>query len=85
MILPRELNIDELRACSETCPQELNLEVFVHGALCYCVSGALLLVQLSGGQIGPQGPLRAALPPGVQAKGAGGALFFPARICPWTC
>ncbi|MCL1985559.1 MAG: U32 family peptidase, partial [Betaproteobacteria bacterium] len=39
VILPRELSIDEIRMTAENCPPGLDLESFVHGALCWCVSG----------------------------------------------
>lgn len=39
VVLPRELNIDELKILARECPPGLGLEVFVHGALCYGVSG----------------------------------------------
>ena len=39
VILPRELSIDEIRLMGEACPEGLDLELFIHGALCYCVSG----------------------------------------------
>ena len=39
VVLPRELNVDELRTLSRECPANLDLEVFIHGALCYGVSG----------------------------------------------
>ncbi len=38
VVLSRELNIDEIRAIRESCP-DVELKVFIHGALCYGFSG----------------------------------------------
>lgn len=40
-VLPRELSKDEIKYLCENSPIEL--EMFVHGALCMCVSGQCLL------------------------------------------
>lgn len=42
IILSRELSLDEIREIREECP-EMELEVFVHGALCIAYSGRCLL------------------------------------------
>ncbi len=42
IILSRELSLDEIREIREACP-EMELEVFVHGALCIAYSGRCLL------------------------------------------
>ncbi len=55
VILPRELNLDEVRQCSRHCPPGLALEVFVHGALCYCVSGRCYWSSFLGGKSGLRG------------------------------
>jgi putative protease len=55
VILPRELSIDELRAMDTACPEELFLECFVHGALCYCVSGRCWWSSYMGGKSGLRG------------------------------
>ena len=34
VVIPQELDIDEIRAMGAACPPGLGLEVFVHGALC---------------------------------------------------
>jgi U32 family peptidase len=39
IVLPRELSIDEIKTMAAACPPELGLEIFIHGALCYGVSG----------------------------------------------
>lgn len=55
VILPRELSIDEIRSMGEACPQGLELECFVHGALCYCVSGRCYWSSYMGGKSGLRG------------------------------
>lgn len=42
VILSRELSLDEIEEIKQTCP-EMELEVFVHGALCIAYSGRCLL------------------------------------------
>ncbi len=55
VVLPRELNVDELRALSRACPANLDLEVFIHGALCYGVSGRCYWSSYMGGKSGLRG------------------------------
>ncbi|RJP94439.1 MAG: U32 family peptidase [Desulfobacteraceae bacterium] len=55
VVLPRELNIDEIKTLSENCPPGLSLEVFVHGALCYAVSGRCYWSSYMGGKSGLRG------------------------------
>ena len=55
VILPRELSIDEIRLMGEACPSGLDLECFVHGALCYCVSGRCYWSSYMGGKSGLRG------------------------------
>jgi putative protease len=55
VILPRELSIDEMRAMDAACPEGLSLECFVHGALCYCVSGRCWWSSYMGGKSGLRG------------------------------
>jgi len=50
VVLPRELNIDELKTLARECPPGLGLEVFVHGALCYGVSGRCYWSSYLGGK-----------------------------------
>jgi putative protease len=42
VILSRELSLDEIEEIRQTCP-EMELEVFIHGALCIAYSGRCLL------------------------------------------
>lgn len=55
VILPREINIDEVRLVAENCPKDLSLELFVHGALCFCVSGRCYWSSYMGGKSGLRG------------------------------
>jgi putative protease len=55
VVLPRELNVDEIRQMAEACPKGLGLEVFVHGALCYGVSGRCYWSSMLGGKSGLRG------------------------------
>ncbi|MBD5608396.1 MAG: U32 family peptidase [Desulfovibrio sp.] len=54
-VLPRELSVDEMRIMGEACPDGFSLECFVHGALCYCVSGRCYWSSYLGGKSGLRG------------------------------
>ena len=55
VILPRELSIDEVKQISAACPEGLDLEMFIHGALCWCVSGRCYWSSYMGGKSGLRG------------------------------
>jgi putative protease len=55
VVLPRELNVDEIKAMARVCPENISLEVFVHGALCYGVSGRCYWSSWFGGKSGLRG------------------------------
>jgi putative protease len=55
VVLPRELTVDEIKQMAEACPDTLSLEVFVHGALCYAVSGRCYWSSYLGGKSGLRG------------------------------
>jgi len=55
IVLPRELNIDEVKAMALDCPKGLDLELFIHGALCYGVSGRCYWSSYLGGKSGLRG------------------------------
>lgn len=93
VVLARELSAADLRAIRAALP-EGELEVFVHGALCYSYSGQCLFSSLVGGRSGNRG--RCAQPcrlpyqlwAGSGAKGkevslpsAGKHLLSPADLC----
>lgn len=52
-VLARELTIEEIRAITHK--SEIETEVFVHGALCTCVSGMCYLSAMLGGRSGNRG------------------------------
>ncbi|MBO8129465.1 MAG: DUF3656 domain-containing protein [Peptococcaceae bacterium] len=53
VILARELSLKEIDRLKQEC--NLELEVFVHGALCVCYSGQCLMSSLIGGRSGNRG------------------------------
>ncbi len=69
VVLPRELSEREIKEISSQ--TDVELEYFVHGALCMCVSGQCLMSAMLGGRSGNRGlcaqPCR--LPFGVNGKG----------------
>lgn len=69
VVLPRELSEREIAAIAAK--TDMELEYFVHGALCMCVSGQCLMSSVLGGRSGNRGlcaqPCR--LPFGINGKG----------------
>ncbi|MFH2067583.1 MAG: peptidase U32 family protein [Pseudomonadota bacterium] len=55
VVIPRELHVDEIRAMAAACAPGLSLEVFIHGALCYGVSGRCYWSSYMGGKSGLRG------------------------------
>lgn len=53
VVLARELSLADIHMIRERCPVEL--EVFVHGALCICYSGQCLMSSMIGGRSGNRG------------------------------
>ena len=53
LVLPRELSLQEIRLIWER--TGIDLEVFIHGALCYCYSGQCLMSSFLGGRSGNRG------------------------------
>ena len=53
VVLAREMSLEEIREIAENCPIEL--EVFVHGALCMSVSGQCYFSAMLGGRSGNRG------------------------------
>jgi len=50
VVLPREFTIDEIKAMADAAPEGMDLEVFVHGALCYSISGRCYWSSWFGGK-----------------------------------
>jgi putative protease len=55
VVIPRELDVDEIKQMAAACPPDLELEVFIHGALCYAVSGRCYWSSFLGGKSGLRG------------------------------
>lgn len=53
VVLSRELSLAEIQAIRKKC--DVELETFVHGALCYCYSGKCLMSSMIGGRSGNRG------------------------------
>lgn len=53
VVLSRELSYEEI--CAIAAETDVELEVFVHGALCMCMSGACYLSSMLGGRSGNRG------------------------------
>jgi putative protease len=53
VVLARELTLPEIRAIAAESPIEI--ETFVHGALCFCISGQCLFSSFLGGRSGNRG------------------------------
>lgn len=53
IVLPRETNIDEIKIISEN--TNIEIEAFVHGAICVSYSGKCLFSALNGGRSGNRG------------------------------
>jgi putative protease len=55
IVLARELSIEEIRQIREDTPETLELEAFVHGAMCVSYSGRCLLSNFLNGRDGNRG------------------------------
>lgn len=54
VVVSRELSLEEIKRIRESCP-EVELEAFVHGALCMCVSGQCYFSAMLGGRSANRG------------------------------
>lgn len=52
VVVAREMTLSEI---AEVCKENIEIEVFVHGALCYCVSGQCLMSSMLGGRSANRG------------------------------
>ena len=55
VVLARELPLTEIAQIRDNCPPDLDLEAFVHGAMCMSVSGRCLLSSYMAGRSGNRG------------------------------
>lgn len=53
IVTARELSLDEIKKIHDTV--DIEIESFIHGALCYCYSGQCLLSSILGGRSGNRG------------------------------
>lgn len=83
IVLARELSFNDINAIRSGC--DLELEVFVHGALCFCYSGQCLMSSMIGGRSGNRGrcaqpcrlPYRLLEPSGKPVSAPGDYLLSP--------
>lgn len=75
----RELSLEEVRKMKKDTGMEI--ECFVHGALCYCYSGQCLLSSLIGGRSGNRGQCAQPCRLPYSANGEKGYLLSPKDIC----
>ncbi len=55
VVLARELSIKEIKAIKKEVGDDIKLEAFVHGSMCYSYSGACLMSSFIGGESGNRG------------------------------
>ena len=83
VVTARELSLEELSSISRQC--DVEIESFVHGALCYCYSGQCLLSSFNGTRSGNRGrcaqPCRLAYDYGNKNKGY---ILSPKDMCGLT-
>ena len=79
IVTSRELSLEEIRAIHRE--TSIEIESFVHGALCYCYSGQCLTSSLIGGRSGNRGRCAQPCRLPYQAEGREGFLLSPKDIC----
>ncbi|MBR1743623.1 MAG: U32 family peptidase, partial [Lachnospiraceae bacterium] len=77
----RELSLSELRKMRQETDTEI--EVFVHGALCYCYSGGCLFSSMQGGRSGNRGRCAQPCRQRYRMEGTGKEGYFlsPKELC----
>ena len=55
VVLARELSLKEIKAIRKEIGNDIKLEAFVHGSMCYCYSGCCLMSSFIGGESGNRG------------------------------
>jgi U32 family peptidase len=78
-VLARELTLQEISAIARKSPIEL--ELFVHGALCYSISGMCLASSFLGGNSGNRGRCTQVCRRPFEAKDKKGCFFSPGDLC----
>lgn len=79
VVTSRELSLEEIREIRKE--TSLEIESFVHGALCYCYSGQCLYSSLIGGRSGNRGRCAQPCRLPYQAGKSEGYLLSPKDIC----
>lgn len=81
VVLARELSLKEIKAIKKEIGDDVKLEAFVHGSMCYCYSGACLMSSFIGGESGNRGrckgPCRLPYSIGTNANSVGAKLRRP--------
>lgn len=75
----RELSLEELKQMRQD--TDLELEVFVHGALCYCYSGRCLFSSMQGGRSGNRGRCTQPCRMLYHGRGKSGYYLSPKELC----
>ncbi len=78
-VLARELAFDEVRALAEHSP--IDLELFIHGALCFSFSGLCLMSSFLGGRSALRGGCTQPCRRLYQQAGRRGAFFSASDLC----
>lgn len=76
----RELSLQELSDMHRESPIEI--ETFIHGALCYSISGRCLMSSILGGRSGNRGRCAQPCRLSYQVKEKGGRYFGDQELCP---
>lgn len=79
IVTARELSLEEIRSIRRE--TSIEIESFVHGALCYCYSGQCLLSSMIGGRSGNRGRCAQPCRLPYQTERAEGFLLSPKDIC----
>ncbi len=78
----RELSIDEIRSIHDNCKypdgRSIEIEAFIHGAMCYCYSGACLFSSMVGERSGNRG--RCAQPCRLPYRASGSGECYPLSL-----
>ena len=80
VVAARELSLDELSAMHKTSPIEI--EAFIHGALCYSISGQCLMSSMFGGRSGNRGRCAQPCRLSYQAKKSQDSAYSGKALCP---
>ena len=80
VVLARELSLEEIASIAKRCG-DMELEVFIHGALCYSISGLCLFGAMEKGRSGNRGKCPYCCREKVEVEGRGlqsnGSLLYP--------